>query len=377
MRVLFIWSGLSGFVGDNLRALARVPDVVLKVFNEEPLDGMTRFDPDIVLRDVDARMIDVSDTEEAVARLENEAKAFAPDVIFIVGWHRRLSRRFTLSSRFNHVPKVLILDLPFAWTLKKLIAPVVLRPYLRRFSGCFVPKTSAVKYAKWLGFRGKPCNPKGLGWIDDRFESINVRKFDGIAEQRRALSEWPRRFLFIGRYAPEKGIDMLVTAYRRYRELALAEGLAEGQFWELGCCGAGPLSRMLENSVGIRNIGFIQPDALPEIMLRHGAFVIASFHEPWGAVIAEAAAAGLPVICTEACGAASELVKQNGVVCQTGDTEGMARSMLRFHCMDDAMLAEMGAFGMALAEPYSSESWALSCHALCGHLCCDGKEKVK
>jgi glycosyltransferase involved in cell wall biosynthesis len=359
MKVLFIWSGMSGYLGDALRGLTRLPGVELRVFNEEPLDGMTRFDPKVVLHGLEARVISVTDKREVVVRLEDEAAAWCPEVIFIVGWCRRLSRWFAWSRRFDAVPKVLILDLPFAWTFKKLIAPVVLWPYLRRFSGCFVPKTSAVRYACWLGFKGGIGDRRaGLGWIDNRFESINVRKFDGVAERRWALPECPRRFLFVGRYAPEKGIGALVSAYRRYRALARADGETEDRLWVLDCYGAGPLARMLADEPGVTDMGFVQPDVLPEIMQRHGAFVIASSHEPWGAVIAEAAAAGLPVVCTEACGAAAELVKGNGVVCKVGDIEGMAQAMLRLHRMDRLELAEMGMPGRALAEPYSSENWA-------------------
>jgi glycosyltransferase involved in cell wall biosynthesis len=354
MNLVFVWSGLAGYMGDAWRALARLPDVRLKVFNEEPMDGMTRFDPDDTLRGLDFRLIYENEEGEAVARLMDEGAAFRPDAIFIVGWHRRLSRRFALNRRLNHVPKVLILDLPFAFTLKKLVAPIVLRPYLRRFAGCFVPRTSAVRYARWLGFKGGVDGKThgGWGWVDDRFESVNVRKFDGIAQQRKALPEWPRKFLYVGRYAQEKGLDKLIAAYRRYR------AQVAGEPWGLDCCGAGPLAGLFRDQAGVRDLGFSQPDAIPEVMLGHGAFVIASLHEPWGAVIAEAAAAGLPVICTEACGAATELVKGNGIVCKTGDAEDMARAMLRVHRMSDAERAKMGAAGMPLAEPYSSERWA-------------------
>ena len=363
MNLLFVWSCMSGFIADAWQALARIPDVQLKIFIEERVNNMTRFDLDETLHGLDYTLINENASSMAYARLDEDAIAFQPDMIFIVGWRRRLPRHFALSRRFNYVSKVLIFDLPFAFTLKKFIAPFVLRSYLRHFVGCFVPKTSAVQYAQWLGFKGGiDGGPKGgLGWIDDRLESVNVRKFDGIAKRRQSLSKWPKRFLYVGRYASEKGVPMLVRAYRRYRLLAVRDGGDVAQLWRLDCCGAGPLARLFENESGVQDLGFVQPSTLPEIMLEHGAFVIASSREAWGAVIAEAAAAGLPIVCTETCGAAMELVKKNGVICKVGDVESMAHAMLRLHRMDDDSLAAMGMRGIALAEPYSSENWALSC----------------
>jgi len=133
---------------------------------------------------------------------------------------------------------------------------------------------------------------------------------------------------------------------------------AGGSSWGLTCCGMGPLGALLKGEPGISDIGFVQPDALPDLFLRHGPFVLTSSHEPWGVVLAEAAAAGLPVVCTEACGASLDVVAENGIVCKTGDSEDIARALLDIHMMPDAVRSEMGGKGMALAAAYSCEAWA-------------------
>ena len=125
--------------------------------------------------------------------------------------------------------------------------------------------------------------------------------FDGFAplyEQRVAeAGGWPRKFLFIGRYAPEKGLDVLIEAYQRYRTTVTEP-------WALSCCGSGPLKHLLQGQAGIEDCGFQQPSQLRQIMATHGAFVLASHFDPWPLVVVEASAAGLPVLCTEACGSA-------------------------------------------------------------------------
>jgi len=55
-------------------------------------------------------------------------------------------------------------------------------------------------------------------------------------------------------------------------------------------------------------------------------FALPSAYEPWGVVINEAVACGLPVIATEVVGAAVELVKHqtNGMIVRPRDVAGLA-----------------------------------------------------
>ena len=349
MNILFVWTGITGYMGDAWRALARERDLRLKVLIQERRDAATRFDSSAALRDLDATV--VYDDELETERIDELVRSFAPDVMYIVGWHARLSRHLAMCHAFAGVPKVLIFDLPFEWSIKKMAAPFVLWPYLRRFCGCFVPGAGAADYARWLGFK----DGQGLGWVETGLFCANVLKFCGSSEKRRKLEAYPRQFLFVGRYVKEKGIDVLVGAYRRYRTLAEAGGDSP---WGLTCCGMGPLGSLLKGATGVSDVGFVQPDALPDLFLDHGAFVLASSHEPWGVVLAEAAAAGLPIVCTKACGASLDVVYGNGIVCETGDVEGLAQALVHIHQMSDAAKAEMGDKGLALAANYSCEAWA-------------------
>ena len=345
MNVLFVWTGLTGYMGDAWRALARESGIRLKVVIQAQRQETARFDASVTLRELDYTLLDEDESADTT-QLGEQIQRFAPDVMYIVGWRRTLPRYVATASFLEEVPKVLIFDLPFKWSVKKMIAPVVLRLYLRRFCGCFVPGARAARYARWLGFK-----ENGLGWVETGLFCANVRKFDGVWQRRRGMTSYPRRFLFTGRYVREKGLDVLVSAYKRYRELA------GHQPWELTCCGMGPLGKLFKGVEGIRDAGFVQPDDLPRIFQEHGAFVITSSHEPWGVVIAEAAAAGLPIVCTEACGAALDVVSGNGAICKVGDCEGIAHAMLAIDLMETESRKEMGRKGLALALQFSCERW--------------------
>lgn len=344
MNIVFVWTGVTGYMGDCWRALAAVPGVRLKIWVED--DGRAvdaRFDAGHELRGLDCTVVPGCGRDER-RRIIRSAEAFRPDVFFLVGWRRRTPRFFAGCRAFRNVPKALVLDLPFRPTLRKLAARFVLARYLSRFSAAFVPGASASRYARWLGFgRG------GRGLFTGLF-STNLRRFEGMAE-RKIEEGVPGRFLYVGRYAPEKDLRTLARAYRIYRERAEAP-------WPLDCVGAGPEGGLLEGLPGAADLGFRAPDELAGVYGSHGVFVLPSRRETWGVVLAEAAGAGLPIICTDACGARHELVRGNGVVCPAGDAEAMAGAMLRMGRAGRGELARMAREGAALAEPYSCEAWA-------------------
>ena len=177
----------------------------------------------------------------------------------------------------------------------------------------------------------------------------------GAAIGRRRVAfgaAWPARFLYVGRYAPEKGLDTLLAAYAAYRA-----GVADP--WPLTCCGAGPLAGSLANQPGVEDRGFVQPADQPAEWARAGAFVLASRYEPWGVAAGEACAAGLPVICTEAVGAGVELVRSyyNGLRVPTDDVPALARALTWAHRNHDR-LERMGAAGVGLAMAYDGPVWA-------------------
>jgi len=236
------------------------------------------------------------------------------------------------------------LDTPWRATLKQHLGRLALRRYVRRFEQVFVPGERAWQYARRLGATESRIR-RGLYGVD----------FDGLAplydERAAAPPGWPRRFLFVGRYHPDKGLPTLVDAYARYRS-AVADP------WPLTTCGAGPLESLLRGE-GIENLGFRQPTEVRDEMRRGGVFVLASHVDPWPLVVVEASAAGLPVLCTEACGSAVELVRpyHNGIAVATGNAVALAAGMRWLHD-HHADLPRMGARGRELASAYSAQAWA-------------------
>lgn len=90
------------------------------------------------------------------------------------------------------------------------------------------------------------------------------------------------------------------------------------------------------------------------------AFVLPSTFEPWGVVLQEAAAAGLPLIASHACGAAVHLLRAgyNGYLCEPGDAEGLAGALLQMHQASEEDRRLMGSASMSLATQFTPDLWA-------------------
>jgi len=71
----------------------------------------------------------------------------------------------------------------------------------------------------------------------------------------------------------------------------------------------------------IRFVGFLNQSALPGLYAAADLFVLPSEEEPWGLIVNEVMAAGLPVIVSDQVGAAADLVecRNTGIIFPCGD----------------------------------------------------------
>jgi len=272
-------------------------------------------------------------------------KEHNPDVLYTSGWFHEPYRQLIASRDFDSTPKWIGVDTPWLGNLRQHMARLALRGLVKRVARVFVAGERAWQYLRMLGAPESKLR-RGLYGVD--YEKL-APAWD---ERNQQPGGWPRRFLFIGRYHADKGIATLVEGYAKYREKV-------GDAWPLSCCGTGELESMLSNRPGIENLVVRQPAEIIDIFSRHGAFVLASQFDPWPLVVVESSAAGLPVICTEACGSAVELVRpyHSGITVASGDAGELASAMRWMHEHHEE-LPKMGRRGRELASAYSAQAWA-------------------
>jgi glycosyltransferase involved in cell wall biosynthesis len=104
-----------------------------------------------------------------------------------------------------------------------------------------------------------------------------------------------------GRLVPDKNFAMLIEAFSRIDDEATLEivgtGFLEGELKQLA-------ARL---GVSVRFAGHVPPSQMPSLYAAADVYALVSTYEPFGVAVREAAAAGLPIICTKTAGAAGDV----------------------------------------------------------------------
>jgi glycosyltransferase involved in cell wall biosynthesis len=181
-----------------------------------------------------------------------------------------------------------------------------------------------------------------------------------------AERSWPATtgttFLFVGRADREKGLAVLLDAWR-------VSGLRPPQanlVLVMAGSGRAPLAHAAGGTrEGIIHLGAQTPVELRNIYAAADVLVAPSiptrtFREPWGLVVNEAMNRGLPVIASDAVGAAAGglvLDRKNGLVVAAGDSRALAEALTRL-AADAPLRAQLGQAGARDVLAYSYDAWA-------------------
>lgn len=275
-------------------------------------------------------------------------RGFGPDVLVVGGWNQPAFWQALAALRIRGRPVV-------GWVestqrdARRGSPPAELlkRVFVRACTSFAVPGQAAREYLLALGV--EPLR------IRTAPNAVDTSIFgERVTDERRRRSELRRQlrlegttFLFVGRLEREKGVDVLLAAARE----------VEGTFVVVG---AGSEEEALRAAApaNVRFAGWVGRDELPRWYASADVFVLPSRSEQWGMVLNEAAAAGLPIVASEAAGAAWDLVEPgvNGERVPVEDANALAHALTAF--LDDDARARAGARSHALAEAFTPTLWA-------------------
>lgn len=341
MNVTILWTQWSGYMDACARSLVEELGCSLSVFylresNAAPFEKSGFFkDYPVVARDWDVSI---------ESSLEAEITASRVDIILICSWHIPLYRRVAKNLR-GRATRVLCMDNQWLGTIKQRVGSAVSSWYvLPLYDFAFVPGSRQKDFALRLGFAESR--------IVTGHYSCDTGAFLPAYEER-TESPLSRSFLFVGRVVREKGIEVLKAAWLRY--LAVTDDP-----WRLRVTGAGDMKHELDGIPFLSTHDFVQPHDLPAMMLQGDVFVLPSTYEPWGLVIHEAAATGMPIICSDACGAADAFVRDgdNGRVCRAGSADALFEAFREMGGMPESSLRQMGEKSFRLASARTPRVWA-------------------
>lgn len=158
--------------------------------------------------------------------------------------------------------------------------------------------------------------------------------------------------LCVARFSPEKNLEALIKAFKQSKL---------SKRWSLRLVGDGPqkdeVKAMTKHDDNIIIESWKTYDELPELYNAASAFILPSTFEPWGLVVNEAMAAGLPIIVSDNCGCEPDLLKEgkNGFLIESNN---IVRALDRLSECDENTIAEMGSKSREIIKNFSLTTWS-------------------
>lgn len=222
--------------------------------------------------------------------------------------------------------------------LKRLVLPSLIKPA----SAWLVPGSYHREYLAAYGASPERIFTFPLSPDVEFFQRESARYQGLLSELRREMGVRESKVIcYVGRLVAVKSVDLLLKAFKQMKSAAPDTALV--------IVGDGPLRGQLEGICRTENIdsvyfvGFKQPSELPSYYALADLFVLPSKVEPWGVVVNEAMACGLPVVVSDSVGAAGDIVRDgdNGFVVKTGDVIELSAAILKL-IENEQLRAEMG-----------------------------------
>ena len=265
--------------------------------------------------------------EAAIRRALDSA---APDVVFIAGYARRFARATLAYAHARSLPAVLISDSTAHEARRASTIATAKRWIVSSCAAFFVAGTPQARQLETLGADPSQIFP-GYDVVDNQAIRARVDALR-LGEVSRSGNNPEPYFLCVSRLVGQKNIPTLIEAARRFytrrpetrRRVLIA--------------GYGPLIddlRQKIDSAGISNrvelLGGVPYASMPALYAGATSLILPSTSEPWGLVVNEAMAAGLPVVVSSVCGCAEDLVERdgNGFVFEPFDAEALTNIMMR------------------------------------------------
>ena len=173
--------------------------------------------------------------------------------------------------------------------LKRLRGRWLAARYAKRFAFVLAVGGVGGEFFETIGFPKKKIIPFGYFLpAPSETADTSITPADGL------------RFVYCGQLIHRKGIDILADAL----------GGLPAVGWRLDAFGAGPLREILEQP-SLRGRVFVHDvvsnDQIEEKLIGADWTVLPSRFDGWGMLVSESLRAGVPVICSDACGAAAML----------------------------------------------------------------------
>jgi glycosyltransferase involved in cell wall biosynthesis len=300
-----------------------------------------------------------------------------PDVVAVNGWNNFGSLIAANCCVRRGIPMVVMSESSRQDESRTWGKEAIKRRIVGLYSAALVGGQRHVEYLVELGMPRERIFT-GYDVVDNHYfrqKAEEVRSHSSEVRQKYAIPE--NYFLASARFVEKKNLPTLVRAYAKYRRRssAFAKATADKEVrslksevsnnkapWDLVVLGDGPLKTDLRRLISDLRLnehvhlpGFKPYDELPIYYALANAFVHASTTEQWGLVVNEAIASGLPVIVSDRCGCAPELVNGNGFTFDPTNEDELLTRLLEMASLSDQERNHLGDNSYRIAANFAPE----------------------
>ncbi|MCE7039493.1 glycosyltransferase family 4 protein [Dyadobacter sp. CY312] len=286
--------------------------------------------------------------------------SFKPTVLNVTGWFDWAQVILMVYARRKGVKIVLSSESSTADHNRSGIKEKIKKWIVGMADAFFCFGKSSADYLINLGINRSKIAVDNAAVID---EDIIKSNFDQAKKQlpNSQADTKHNTFVFVGRLAPEKNLEMLLGSFMK-----LQDEEPIGEFWNLLFVGEGPEKKHLQELAAkssfpgnIQFAGGFPWYKVPSWLAKSDILVLPSLSEPWGLVVNEAMVCGMPVIVSETCGCAGDLVSNgvNGFTFNPKKQPTLDKALFYFMQHPDK-INEMGMESKKLVERFSSKKVA-------------------
>ena len=234
------------------------------------------------------------------------------DLWLIGGYSLPTMQLLILLCKILRIPYVILFDGISPLRILEKETPILFLWKKFLVKGCFAwlgNGTVGNKYGRKLGLPGDK--------LFNQYLTVDVEHFQKNIERKREIRYSFRKrheidqdlflFLYVGRLVESKGVQDLLLAFQKVKE-------KNRHRLGLLIVGHGNYEKYLKNEAekiqDVFFLGFVDYERIYEVYYSADALVLPSYSDPWGLVVNEALACGIPVIVSRAVGAAQDLVEK-------------------------------------------------------------------
>lgn len=342
--ICFAWDGFPQYAARCIGAFVKTTTeqvVVVATRPDVPIEGMERLAGcPVIWIDRDANLQTLKLSNLQTLNLSNLS------TLFVTGWYVPAFNRVRDEVRAHGGKVVGMVDNNYdihglkgwVWEILKAIRFWLL--LRRKYDAFLVPGKSGRRILRFWGAKDEQIF-EGLYAADETLFTPGP-----------PIAERPKKIIYVGQLCERKNVKRLVTAFESLK-VRKFEGLKVND-WVLEMYGCGPLKDdllKLSNSQTFKLSNFMQPEELAAKYREARIFILPSLEEHWGLVVHEAALSGCVLLLSNRVGAADDLLTDgvNGYSFDPFDVDDIADKMAR-------AMAEAETLDVAAAQKTAAEN---------------------